>query len=173
MDSHAWFVVARLVHVAFGAFWLGAAVLIAVFLIPSVRAAGPAGGAVMQQLTQVRRMPNVILGASWVALLTGAYLYWRSSGGLQPDWLLSRAGLTFGIGGLLAIAAAAVGSAVSSPTASHMGALASRIQQRGGPPSPDEAAELQRLQARMLLAAQAISLLLVLAIAAMAIGNYI
>lgn len=173
MDSHAWFVVARLLHVVFGAFWLGSAALIAVFLLPAVRTAGPAGGAVMQQLTQVRRMPNVVLGASWIALLSGAYLFWRASHGLEPTWVFSRAGVTFGIGGLLAVAAEIVAMAVTTPTAAKLGALASQIQRRGGPPSPDEGATMRALQARMLLGAQLITLLLVMTISAMAVAYYI
>lgn len=172
MNSHTLFVVVRLLHVAFGAFWLGAAGLVALFVIPSVRDAGPAGGAVMQQLTQVRRMPTIILGASWVALLCGAYLYWHASSGFRSSWVFSQAGLTFGSAGLLALVAEAIGMLVTSPTAARMGALGSEIRQRGGPPTPDEAAALQRLQVRMLRSSQAIFLLLVLTISGMATAYY-
>ena len=173
MDAHAWFVVVRLVHVVCGAFWLGAAALLAIFLIPAVRATGPSGGAVMQQLTQVRRMPTVILWISWIALLSGAYLYWHASGGLQPVWMRSRAGMSFGGAGLLALVAALIGMLVSAPTASRMSALGAAVQQRGGPPTPEEGARLQALQVRMLLAAQGIALLLLVTIGFMAVANYI
>lgn len=173
MDSHTLYVVVRSLHILFGAFWIGSAALVALFVLPSVRAAGPAGGAVMQQLVQIRRMPNYILGASVVALISGAYLYWRASGGLHYQWILSRSGVTFSIGGLLALTAAAVGSFVTTPAAARMSAIGAHIRQRGGPPSPDEAATMQTLQARMFMAAQLIFLLLVGTVTAMALGYYI
>lgn len=173
MDTHAWFLLARLVHVIGGALWLGAAAVLAVFLLPSIRDSGPAGGAVMQQLTKVRRMPTIILWVSWIALLAGAYLYWHASGGFQPDWMGSRTGMSYGGGGLLGLVAALIGLFVNLPTAAKMGVLGAQIQQHGGPPTPEEGQELQTLQRRMLLAAQAIALLLLVAISAMAVADYL
>ena len=39
---HALQLVLRLVHIVFGVFWVGAAFFLAMFLEPSIRAAGPA-----------------------------------------------------------------------------------------------------------------------------------
>jgi hypothetical protein len=44
---------------------------------------------------------------------------------------------------------------------------------RGGPPTPEEQAEMKRLQGRMSVASQFVTLLLVLATAAMAIARYV
>lgn len=43
-------IVPRLIHIGSGVFWAGAAVMIAAFLEPTVRAAGPEGGRFMQRL---------------------------------------------------------------------------------------------------------------------------
>ena len=62
--------VIRILHVVIGAFWVGAVLFIAAFLAPSVRAAGPAGGAVMQQLMGARRMHLWLMAAGilWFAM---------------------------------------------------------------------------------------------------------
>src|SRR5258705_8430533 len=86
-------------HIVVGVFWVGPVVFMAAFLTPSVRAAGPAGGAVLQQLMGVRRLPLWIMGAMVVTLLSGLGLYWRDSAGFQSAWLASGAGHVFRLGG--------------------------------------------------------------------------
>jgi hypothetical protein len=54
-----------------------------------------------------------------------------------------------------------------------MSAMAAAVQARGGPPTPEEAGQLQAMQQRMLRAAQGIALLLACTVAAMAVGYYI
>jgi len=166
------FLVARALHIVFGGFWLGSAITVGFFLVPSVRDAGPAGGAVMRQIAQIRRMPDIILWSSWVALLAGAVMYWHASGGLQPEWMRSASGLTFGIGGVLGLAAELVALTVTMPAAAGLTAVGMQVQQRGGPPTPEEATQMQVQQRRMLRGAQAIAVLLLLVVIAMAIGDY-
>jgi hypothetical protein len=163
----------RVIHIVFGVFWVGGALFLAIFVLPAMRAVGPAGGPVMSQLIQVRRMPLYMMGAAVLTVLSGLGLYWRNSGGLQPAWLHSGTGLVFGLGGLLGLAALGVGMGVSAPVGRRMGALSAGIQARGGPPSPDEAGEMQRLQARMVAAAYWVAALLTLATASMAVARYV
>jgi uncharacterized RDD family membrane protein YckC len=47
------------------------------------------------------------------------------------------------------------------------------VQAAGRPPSPDEAAAIQRLQARLASAALVVAVLLLLATAAMALARYV
>jgi uncharacterized membrane protein len=163
----------RLVHVVVGVLWVGAVVFIAAFLLPSVRAAGPAGGPIMQQLTQVRRLPAWLMGAAILTILSGLGLYWRDSAGFTSAWLRSGPAQVFGVGGVLAIAAAALGMAVNTPAAKRLGALTAHLQSAGRPPAPEELAEVQRLQARLARATLVAALLLVLATVAMAVARYI
>jgi len=164
----------RLVHIVLGVFWVGGATFVALLLMPSLRAVGPAGGAVMQQLAQVRRMPQWFMAASILTLLSGIGLYWHDSAGFSSStWLGSGPGQMFGLGGVLAIAASVVGMAVNSPTARQLGALTAGVQAAGRPPSPDEAAAIQRLQARLASAAWLVAVLLLLATAAMALARYV
>jgi len=163
----------RLLHIFSGVFWVGGVLLFARFIFPAARALGPAAGPVMNHLTQVQKLPSALLGAGVVNILTGLLLFWRDSGGFQGPWMATATGMTFGTGGLLAIIAIGIGMSVNSPTAKQIGALAGAIQAKGGPPSPDQAAEMQRLQNRLGKALQVVSILLVLATAAMALARYV
>jgi uncharacterized membrane protein len=163
----------RVVHVAVGAIWVGTVVFIAAFLVPSVRAAGPAGGAVMQQLMQHRRLPLWIMAAALLTVLSGLALYGLNSAGFRSEWLGSGPGRMYGLGAVCAVLAVGVGLAVNSPTARRLGELSARVQAAGRPPGPDEVAAIQRLQARLAGGSVGAAALLVLATVAMAVARYV
>lgn len=161
----------RAVHILAGALWVGAAVFNALFLIPAVIASGPAGGQVMRVIAQARRLPVFMNTVMLVTLLTGLWLYWLTSAGLNPGWLRSSPGLTFSFGALCAIVTAAMGLLVSVPTVRRIGQLGAAIG--GGPPSPAQAAEMGALQHRLLRAARVGAVLVVIAMLAMAMARYL
>jgi uncharacterized membrane protein len=163
----------RVLHVVTGAVWVGAVVFIAVFLAPSVRAAGPAGGAVMQQLMQARRLPLWLMIAGVLTVLSGFTLYWRDSAGFQAAWLGSGPGRVFGLGGILALGAIIVGMGVNTPAARRLGDLTGRLQAAGRPPTPEELLVIERLQARLSQGARWAAVLLVLAATSMAVARYV
>src|SRR5215203_1645829 len=163
----------RLIHILAGAFWAGTAIFTVAFLIPTIRALGPAGGPVMQHITQVRKLPLYFLGAGILTLISGIGLYSRASAGFSNAWMRSGQGTTFGIGAVLAIAAMVIGMLVTSPTAKRVAALGATIAGAGRPPSPEQQAEMQRLQARMGKTSLVTTMLLVGATAAMAVARYI
>jgi hypothetical protein len=163
----------RLIHVLSGAFWAGTAIFTAVFLIPSIRALGPAGGPVMQQIAQKRKLPLYFMGAGVLTVLSGIGLYSRASGGFTNAWMHSGPGVTFGIGALFALAAMFVGIFVATPTAKRVGTLGASIAGAGRPPSPEQQSEMHRLQMRMGQASVLGAALLVCATAAMAVARYI
>jgi uncharacterized membrane protein len=173
MNSTVVVLLLRLFHIGSGVFWVGGILLFARFLFPTARALGPAAGPVMDHMNRVLKLPNALLGAAIVNILSGVMLYWRDSGGFQGAWMRTGTGMTFGTGGLLAILALVIGVTVNRPTAERMGALGASIQAKGGPPSPEQSAEMQRLMNRLGTALRMISVLLVLATAAMALARYI
>jgi hypothetical protein len=63
--------------------------------------------------------------------------------------------------------------AINSPTAKRLAALAGAIRAAGGPPTAEQAATMQRLQARLRAAMNAAAVLLLLATAAMAVARYV
>ena len=173
MNSTVVVLLLRLFHIGSGVFWVGGILLFARFLFPAAKALGPAAGPVMDHMNRVLKLPNALLGAGVVNILTGLLLYWRDSGGFQGAWMKTGTGMTFGTGGLFAIAALVVGLTVNRPIATQLGALGGAIQAKGGPPSPEQAAEMQRLQTRLGTALRIVATLLVLATAAMALARYV
>jgi uncharacterized membrane protein len=163
----------RIVHVAIGVFWAGAVVFVAVFLLPSVRAAGPAGGAVMQRMIQAR-LSLWLMASALLTIVSGFGLYWHDSAGFQSSaWLGSGPGRVFGLGGVFALAAVAVGMAVNAPAARRLGELSGGVQAAARPPAPDELAAMQTLQARLARGTVWTAVLLGLATLAMAVARYV
>jgi hypothetical protein len=66
-----------------------------------------------------------------------------------------------------------LGLAVTGPTVARVGALGQQIASGGGQPTPEQASELQRLQARMLLVGRIGMVLLAVAVVTMAIARYL
>ena len=161
----------RLLHILSGAFWYGAVIFSVRFLMPSLRAVGPAAGPVMAQLNQ-RKMSVALMGAAFVNLGSGIWLMVIVSGGAPGEWMKTGMGRTIGAGAACAILAMIVGMIVNPPAVRRMGQIAAAAAQRGGPPSPEEAAEVQRLQKRMASANVFVAILLTLAVSAMAVARY-
>ena len=164
--------VLRVLHILSGAFWYGAVIFMARFLVPSLRAAGPAAGPIMAQLNQ-RKLSMGMMGAAIVNLVSGIWLMSIVSGGSPGVWMRSGMGRTFGLGGALAILAMLTGMLVNAPATKRMGAIGATVAKRGGPPTPEELAELERLQRRNGIAAGLVATLLTLAVAAMAVARYV
>lgn len=162
----------RIVHVGLGVFWAGTILFVAIFLEPSVRAVGPGGAPVMQQLMQ-RRFFNIMPVVALLTLVSGLWLYWRDSGGFAAEWLHSRAAMAFGAGGALAVIAFLVGMIIMRPATTRLFALSAQVQQ--APPEQREAmmAELGVLRGRMKNAGRAVATLLALAVVAMAVARYV
>ena len=78
-------VVLRLIHILSGAFWLGAATTLFVFLQPTARATAPEGQRFMLHLLRDRRFGEVVLVAALLTGLAGAILFWRDTNGLELE----------------------------------------------------------------------------------------
>ena len=163
----------RLVHIISAVFWTGTVIFLTSFLFPTVKELGPVGGAVMDQLTRVRRVPTYLTIAGWLTILSGAVLLWADSQAGQADWMRSGPGMTFSIGGLFALIAAVLGGVVSGPTAKKLGGIAAAVKAAGGPPSAEQAAQVQALQGRLTTTTRVVAALLTLAMAAMAVARYV
>lgn len=162
----------RLLHVLAAVCWTGSAVLNAFFLFPAVRACGPAGGAVMGQIMNVRRMPVFMNATGAVTLLSGLGMFWRNGSLSGGTWLRTGTAHTLMLGAAFAIAGGIVGMTVTRRTAVRVAALGARIQAAGGPPSQSQMAEMATLQARLARALHCVAGLLLLAAAAMAVARY-
>jgi hypothetical protein len=161
------FLLLRLVHIGAGVFWVGAAVTAFAFIEPAVHDLGAAGEKFMRQLTERRKLPEFIVVAGVLNLGSGGVLYWRDSGGLQPEWIASPIGLGFTIGAIAALLGAATAIAFILPTLKKLEDVS-----RGLPselaPTMDTTARLRALNRRLHLASLGNVLLLALAVASMA-----
>ena len=107
-------VVLRLVHIVCGVLWVGFAVFTGLLLMPALQDVGADGGKVVAAL-QRRGLMTIMPLLAFGTLISGLWLYARDSAGFQPSFMTSSVGLTFGLGGLAAIGAFAVGMAVMRP----------------------------------------------------------
>jgi putative copper export protein len=171
MDTYM--VVLRIVHVVAGVFWVGAVFLLIGFIAPTARELGPPAAPFLAHLAGKKRITEVILAAAGVTILAGLLMYWRVSGGLDPDWIGSAYGLTLTIGAISGIVAFVIGLTVVRPTNNATLALGREIAEGGGPPTPEQAARMQALQARGRTTGRILLLLLLVAVAAMASAQYL
>jgi len=163
----------RSVHIVLGVFWVGAVLFINTLLAPSLKAAGPAGGRVMQELRQ-RRYQDVLTVVASLAILSGLGLLWLDSGGLQRVWLGAPIGIAFCVGGVAGILAFLVGIIVIRPRVIRIDELERELTE-----AQTEAlrnAHLQRmgvLRQELMAWGRGAAVLLVVAVGAMATARYL
>lgn len=166
---YIYILILRVIHILGGVFWAGWAFILAGFLEPAVDAAGPAGGEFQKALVQKTRIMPVMIAAPLLTILTGILLYWETSGGFSLAWIASGNGLALTIGGLAAIVAFVAGMVINRPTAERIGALGREMQASGGPPTPEQQAEMQVLQERLSRAGAVGAVLMLVAVIGMAL----
>ena len=158
----AWLGEIRALHILVAATWFGAAAFLTLFLMPALRQLGPQGGPVMAALTQ-RRFHVFMAANAMLTVLSGAWMYWQLTGGLQPAAVGSHDGLAYGLGGLAGLLAAIIGAAVVGRGSKQLAALAA-----AGAPDP---AVVARLQARVRTGSRSALTLMVVALLAMTLAH--
>lgn len=134
-----------LMHVFFGVIWAGGAITAGFYVIPAVLEAGPAGGAVMGGILR-RKLPTILTASAVVVVLSGLRLY---SMRLTGAWLTTPHGIVLSLGALAGLGAFVSGFFIQKPTADKLGALGAKLTAQDGPPSPEDAAEMERLRTRL------------------------
>src|SRR5262245_54557548 len=97
----------RALHVLTAAIWIGSATYLAVVVLPSIEAAGPAGGQVMAGVNT--RNGGFVGGFAFATVLSGIYLLWRFTGGFDSSVMATHAGRAFSTGGAAGILALVAG----------------------------------------------------------------
>lgn len=162
----------RLVHVAAGILWAGAAISYLFFVKPSVAAIGAAGPHFMQNLMERRKYPIFMMVTSLLTVLAGGALYWVFSGGFRLAYLTTGAGLGFTIGSIAALIAFLFGTFGVGPVSGQIAALGGQIAASGQAPTPEQAAKMQALEKRLNFAEQVDFIMLVIAMLTMATARY-
>ena len=166
------FVSLRAVHILLAALWLGAAFLLSVFVLPAVRDAGPAGGQLMATLQ--KRKLHAFMGASaTLTVLTGLWLYWVFTAGLQQQVMFSAGGLAFGVGGLCGLLAMILGGAIMGRGFARMTTLGAQMASASEAERASHIQEMAALRGRLGFAGKLILLLMIVALLLMAVGHYL
>jgi hypothetical protein len=164
-------IILRIVHVGCGVFWAGTMIFMALFIERAVRRAGPAGGAVMQEVMKLGYM-IVMPVVAILTLVSGFWIYYEVSGG-HAEWFRSRTGMTLGVGGMLALLAFLFGILVMRPTMMKVQQLAAAAQT--APPEQRDAlmAQLAPLRARGTLFLRIVATMLGVVVLSMAVARYV
>lgn len=135
------------------------------FVAPAARAAGPAAGPFMQALLK-RKLTTILITSGVVTVGAGIWLLAirRPTMSRWQDWALA-------IGALAALVALVIGIGWQRPTAGKVQALGAQIASAGSPLTPEQGAEMGRLQAKLSHFGSTLSYLLAVALAGMALGG--
>ena len=166
-------IVLRLFHIVGGALWFGSAFLFAGFVGPAAAETAPASGVVMSAVVKKRRVAEVI---KWLAITTviagwAIWLKFALSAGVDV-WVTSTYGLVLTIGGVLATLAAYFGITGIGNNVEKLVGIGDEVAASGGPPTPEQGAEMARLGAEIQRHGKIDLALLFLAVAAMATAQY-
>jgi uncharacterized membrane protein len=165
--------VLRLVHVVGGTLWVGAMLFNVAFVMPALAEAGPAARPVMASL-QRRRLFVVMPIIALLTILSGLRMMWHVSAGFSRAYFATPTGATFGLAGAAAIIAFIIGITIVRPAGVRAGVLAQSLGTVSDPAERTRLdSELKRLQQRTITGGWAVSVLLLLSAAGMAIGQYV
>ena len=162
----------RLIHIATGAFWVGAVFTFFLFVQPAAVAVGPEATKFTYQLLHHRRLPVVIIAAAATTVLAGIWLLIITSNGLDPDVLFDVSRLGYTVGGVAAIVTFAVGALYVYPRTRVVERTLGRLLAEARPPTPDEQQTLARTARESRLAGWLVLIGLAVAVAAMATASY-
>ena len=165
-------IVLRLIHIFSGIFWVGVSFFNIRYLQPSIQATAPDGQKVMQHLTQRTNFTNVVYGAATLTMLSGLIMYGYLFE-FRMEAMTSPYGLVLGIGGISGIIAWLVALTAIRSIISQMGTVGKAIQEQGGPPTPEQAAILGELSARLTRLGRVGLLLMTIAVIGMASAQYV
>lgn len=158
----------RLIHIAAGAFWVGAVFTFFLFVQPAAMAVGPTATPFTYQLLHHRRLPIVILGSATVTVVAGIWLLAITSNGLDLELLFAVGRLGYTVGGIVAILAFAVGALYVFPRTRVVERTLGALVTEGRPPTSDEQSTLARAGGEARRAGWLVIAGLAVAVAAMA-----
>jgi hypothetical protein len=166
-------IVLRLIHIFGGFLWFGISFFYVRFLTPTVQATGPEGQRFIQKMAQVTPINSMIAMVGMGTTLSGLIMYGIVSGGFQGSWITSPYGLAITFGGIFGIAEAVHGALILGRTANRLAELGQQLESAGRPPSPEQIAEMQTLQAKLQRGGVRGVIFLSLALIGMSIAQYL
>jgi hypothetical protein len=138
-------IVLRFVHVVASIAWAGGTLVFFFFVQPTAKALAPGGMDFVRHMVGKGRYSLFMGWSGTLTVLSGALLIWHAAGTHLLSWMSSGPGLGLALGSLAGIAVWIVGSFAVKPRAARMVALGQEIAAAGGPPTPAQGAEMQRI----------------------------
>lgn len=158
----------RLIHVFGAVFWAGGAFFLLSFVQPTVIKTGEAGQKFMQHLGLKTSLSPAMGGASTLTMLSGLILYYRIFNNNFGGAMESGYGILLSLGALFGILAWVAGLYFQGRSTARMKVLSAEMASAGGPPTPDQIAEMQALGKQLTLGGRLGGILLTLALIGMA-----
>ena len=165
-------IVLRIIHVVGAILWAGTGLFVALFLLPAMGMAGPAGAPVMSALVK-KRLFTIIPTVAVITMLAGLRLLWIISNGYSAEFFSTRGGLSYAFGAACAITAFTVFMTVNHPAIGQMTKLGQQMAQAPEAERGPIAAQMNAVRARAGLGSKVSAALLTLAAIAMAVGRYV
>jgi uncharacterized membrane protein len=165
-------IILRMLHIISGAFWVGAALMLTFFISPTVSATKEAGQGFMRHFMGKTKFNLAMWTSAITTVIAGFALYWIDSNGFTSNWLHSGPGIGFGVAAGFAILGLIVG-VFQNKNSNAMAQLGGQVQAQGSPPSPEQAAQLQKLGKALATGGTLNATFLVLATIGMAIARYL
>ena len=158
----------RVIHILFGAFFVGGMITVGFLFLPAVKGASDASAFADQLMARARLLIAVYVAAGITAIGAGHALYrtiWAGAGFSGPAFW-------YAMGGHIATVAVILVAALAWPAAHKLGGLARVLLHQGSQPTAEQSAERDRLLRRLTWVTQLGAALLVVTISFMAIGRY-
>lgn len=163
-------VVLRLIHIPSAVFWVGGVLTMVTFISRSAQAVGEDAKKFMQHFTLRSGFQQSMAGAGILTVASGYLMYYRLFGWLAP--LNTGAGLALTIGGAAGLIALLIGVLVMGRGTNRMRSIANAIASGGGPPKPEQLAEMGTLQERVSTAGGITAVLMVISLIGMTLSEY-
>jgi uncharacterized membrane protein len=169
---NAFFLSVRALHVLVGAIWLGTAVFVSYFLMPALQQVGPDSGKVMQALLR-RRMDMFVPTIAGLTVLSGLWLYWHFTDGFDPGISSTMGGRVFGMGGVIGIVAAIIGSRIPRMMKRALALMQQAADQADAGQRSALIEQAGQLRRKAMASARIAVILLVVTIVLMSLGHYV
>jgi uncharacterized membrane protein len=169
--NHYVLIALRIAHIGGGIIWVGSAILLMTILLPAVRSSEAAGQKFMENFgPRFGKMMGIV---TTVTVISGALLYARFfASGVEWIWT-TGAGIGFTIGAIAALISFFLGTLYFGRAQEKIRAYGMAMASAGGPPQPNQIAEMNRMQSTLMKTYQFDIALLVIAMLAMATARYL
>lgn len=161
----------RLIHVVCGVYWAGATFLLASHVTPTVKALAPDGQKFMAHMAGKANLSGWLSLTAFLTFLSGLILYALNYHTKYPP--TTGQGIMLLIGVILGSLAWGHGVTAQRKAIVRVQQLGREIAQSGGPPNPEQAAELGALSAKIERNGQILAVMLAITVVLMGTFQYV